>query len=319
MFSACGSADDFLEDIETIDSILVNPPFTSDSTGNNPSDTIVVDSNTTTLPKDSTYTPQDSAMVDDTLIIADSPEIEYKYIFSIKSKSNKSFQGIAIYGDELFNFHDSNNIIDVYNMKTHQSIASIEVKAEPTVHCNTVSFSSEFYEKEDKYPLIYVQQGGNYNRVNVYRIVCQDSIYSAQKIQTISFTPCTHSLTAIDTDNKKMYIIYMNNGRYIAMADIPNTSPEEMTFHLNKAQKTYAISIPKVVQDTAFDNNCLYFVCGYSKQGELWRIDMTTKTAKVIDLTKYDMTAEPEGLEIYEGNVIVSFQNKSVFQIKINN
>ena len=305
--------------IDVVDSIFVNSPFTSDSTSNNPSDTIVIGNNTT-LTRDSTYPTQDSTIVDDTLIIADSPEIEYKKLFSIKSKSYKSMQGLAIYGNELFNFHDSNNFIDVYNMKTYQPIASIELRAESAVHCNTVSFSSEFYQMGDKYPLIYVQHNGNYNKVNVYRIILQDTVYSAQKIQTISFSPCSHSLTAIDRENKKMYIFYLNNNeRFIALSDIPKTSPQKFSFNLSKVQKTYAISIPKVVQDTAFDKDCLYLICGYNKQGELWRIDMKSKTARIIDLTKYGMTSEPEGLDIYEGNVIVSFQDKSVYQIRINN
>ena len=92
----------------------------------------------------------------------------------------------------------------------------------------------------------------------------------------------------------------------------------EVVLNLIKAEKTYAIKIPKVVQDTAFGSGSLYFVCGYSKEGELWKIDMKTKTAKVIDLTKYGLNGEPEGLEEYEGNIIMSFSNRSVYKIKIN-
>ena len=321
LMSACGSADDFFEELENagvIDSILVNPSSPVDSTGRHPSDTIRVPNDSTIMPKDSTSNDEDSMKVDDSLTVAHQSEIEFTRLFTIKSKSTRSTQGFAIYGDELFNFHDANDVIDVYNMKTCKVVASIDLEPESNVHCNTVSFSNKFYSNDDKYPLIYVQQGGLENKVNVYRIQYVDSSYSAQKIQMISLSPCTHSLTAIDRDNNKLYIIYSYSGRYIGYSDIPDFSSSEVVLNLIKAEKTYAIKIPKVVQDTAFGSGSHYFVCGYSKEGELWKIDMKTKTAKVIDLTKYGLNGEPEGLEEYEGNIIMSFSNRSVYKIKIN-
>lgn len=321
MISACGSADDFIEDLNEnipVDTILVNPPSPTDSTSINPNDTITTKGDTIISPNDSTIISQDTTIIDDTLTTSRTIEIEYKRLFTINSKSTMSCQGLAIYGDDLFNFHDSNNVIDIYSLKTYKQIASIELEPESTAHCNTVSFGTEFYSDEDKYPLLYAQQGGLLNKTNVYRIVNKDSIYSAQKIQTISLTPCYHSLTAIDRDNKQLYVIYANNGkRYISKMDIPDYFNSLVTIDLRKAQKTYAISIPKVVQDTAFDDNILYFVCGKSNEGELWIINLNTKVANIIDLTKYKMYDEPEGLEVYDGKVFISFLNKSIYQITI--
>ena len=321
MVSACGSADEFLEDLDEdipVDTILVNPPSPTDSTSINPNDTITTKGDTIISPNDSTIISQDTTIIDDTLTTSRTFEIKYKWLFNLNSKSTKSCQGFAIYGNDLLNFHDTNNVIDIYSLKTYKQIASIELEPESAAHCNTVSFGTEFYSDEDKYPLLYAQQNGLLNKINVYRIIYKDSIYSAQKIQTISLTPCYHSLTAIDRVNKQLYVIYANNGkRYISQIAIPNYSNSLTSVDLRKAQKTHAISIPKVVQDTAFDNGKLYFICGKSKEGELWIIDMHTKIANIIDLTKYKMYDEPEGLEVYKGNVLISFLNKSIYQITI--
>ena len=138
-----------------------------------------------------------------------------------------------------------------------------------------------------------------------------------QKIQTVSFTPCSHTLTAIDTEKKLLYVIYANHGRYITFTSLPDYSTETTIVNLSKTNKTYALTIPKVVQDTAFDNDCLYFLCGVTGQGELWIIDLQKKNARVISLTKYGLNAEPEGLEVYQNDLIVSFINKAIYRISI--
>ena len=313
LMSACGSGDSFLEELENagvVDSIRVNPYTPIDSAGKQSSDTIRISN-------DSISNDKDSTKVNDSLSVTSHSEIEFTRLFTIKSRSTKSTQGLAIYGDELFNFHDTNDVIDVYNMKTCKAIASIKLEPGPNVHCNTISFSNKFYSNEDKYPLIYAQQAGEQNKVNVYRIICKDSILKAEMVQMISFTPCTHSLTAIDKEKEQLCIIYSNKGRYISLTSIPNFTGGDTTIDLRRTEKTYTIHIPKVVQDTAFDNNCLYFICGYRNEGELWKINLQTKTAQIIDLTKYGLTAEPEGLDVYNGSIIVSFFNNTVYSLRL--
>jgi len=316
---ACGSANgivDEIENIEIVDTTRISHSAT-DSIGTHPCDTIKSNNDSIESPKDGTSNDNSTSKTGDSIIISNSKEIEYQKLFTIKSSSGKATQGLAIYKDELFNFHDSNDVVDIYSISTGKQIASIKIEPEKDVHCNTVSFSSIFYEKGDKYPLIYVQQGGNYNKANVYRIIYKDSIYSMQKIQTVSFTPCSHTLTAIDTEKKLLYVIYANHGRYITFTSLPDYSTETTIVNLSKTNKTYALTIPKVVQDTAFDNDCLYFLCGVTGQGELWIIDLQKKNARVISLTKYGLNAEPEGLEVYQNDLIVSFINKAIYRISI--
>ena len=46
-------------------------------------------------------------------------------------------------------------------------------------------------------------------------------------------------------------------------------------------------------------------------------IDMDNKKARVIDLPKYNLFAEPEGIDIYNRSIIVSFPNKPLYCINI--
>lgn len=321
MISACGSADNFLEDItegEFVDSIIVNPPKPSDSTDVKPSDTIIVINDSTAVPKDSTSGGNDS-IPSDSLHVKDKPEIEYTKLFMLTSTSKNSTQGFAIYGNMLFNCHHSNDVIDVFNLETQEKVTSINLKPETIVHCNNVNFGSEFYDEDDKYPLLYIQQRGYACKLNAYRIVCNgDSIIGAEKVQTISFEECEWCSNAIDITNSLLYGIYRYKQRnYISAFKLPSAKKGDLSIHPTSALKSYYLPAMAVLQDTAFKGNFLYWVNGHNQEGQLWRIDITDKTARMIDLTKYGLNEEPEGIDIYNNNIIVSFLNTSLYNIKI--
>lgn len=321
MISACGSADDFLEDLEegeAIDSIIVNPPTPSDTTNTQPSDTIIVINDSTAVPKDSTSGNNDS-IPSDSLQVKDRPEIEYTKLFRLTSTSKNSSQGFAIYGNMLFHCHHSNDVIDIFNLETQEKVASIYLEPETIVHCNNVNFGSEFYHKDDKYPLLYVQHRGYACKLNVYRILCNgDSIVGADKVQTISFDSLSWCINTIDIGNNLLYAIYGYNGtHYISSFRLPSVKEGDVTINPRSAYKTYYSPYTKIGQDTAFDNGYLYVICGYSKEGELWRIDIANKTARMIDFTKYGLNGEPEGIDIYNGDIMVSFLNAPLYRIKI--
>lgn len=320
MISACGSADDFLEEMPeggAVDSIIVDPPNHSDSTSTPPSDTIIVINDSTAVPKDSTSGNNDS-IPSDSLLVKDKPEIEYTKLFMLTSTSKNSTQGFAIYGNMLFNCHHSNDVIDIFNLETQKKVASINLEPETIVHCNNVNFGSEFYDKNDKYPLLYVQQRGYACKLNVYRILCNgDSIVGAEKVQEIAFESCSFCINTIDTDNSILYAIYGYKGKnYISSFRLPSVKEGNVTIHPRTAYKTYYSPYKKVGQDTAFEGNYLYIVCGYSSEGELWRIDLKNKVAKYIDFTKYGRHAEPEGIDVVNNDVYVTFNNGALFKIQ---
>lgn len=313
LMSACGSADNFIDDqeeVEVIDSILVIPASPNDSTIKT-ADTITIGNDTIVHPKDTTSA--------DSLLINGKPEIEYNKLFRLTSTSRNYTQGIAIYDNYLFNCHHSNDVIDVFDLESQKAIAYITLEPNNIIHCNNVNFGSEFYSKEDKFPILYIQQRGYACKLNAYRIICErDSFITAEKIQTISFESCSSCINTIDVKKNLLYAIYEYNGKkYISSFRMPSVKEGDVSINIHSAQKTYYSPYTKVGQDTAFNDNYLYVLCGNKNEGELWRIDISNKIAKMIDLTKYGMIAEPEGVDIYKDNIIVSFLNSPLHKIKI--
>lgn len=314
--SACGENDDYFDEevINTpVDTIIVVPTNPNDTTKATPSDSIIV------TPSDTTKTSDNTVSVDDSLKMSQSVEIEYKKIFTINSLSTQSIQGLAIYDDYLFNCHHSNNVIDVYDLKTYQKVASISLDPVTIIHANNVNFSSQFYDSNDKFPLLYIQHRGYANKVNVYRIIVdKENNFTAQLIQTLSFSPCDWSITTIDSDKNILYVLFgQGKGDMVSTFSCPSYADGDIIINVNKGINTYSLPMSKVTQDTAFKGKYLYFVRGTSNQGELWRVDMENKTAICIDLTKYNLKSEPEGIDVYNSELIVSFINKSVYKIKI--
>ena len=98
LMSACGSADDFVEELErseAIDSIFVMPP--PDTTNTNPTDTFkIVKNDTIIVGNDTIINPKDS-IIADSLQSAYQPEITYSKLFTLSSTSRNTTQGFAIY------------------------------------------------------------------------------------------------------------------------------------------------------------------------------------------------------------------------------
>ncbi len=322
LLSACGSADNFIEELENtspIDSIFVIPHHPNDSSNVIPADTIIAGNDTTIASKDS-LSNTSKPIANDTLSINSHPEIESIKLFQIKSESKNTNQGLAIYGNILFNCHHSNDYIDVYNLESKEKIASIQLEPEDIVHSNNVNFGSEFYSEDDKFPLLYIQQRGYASKLNVYRIICErDSLFSAEKIQTISFESCSWCINTIDNTRNLLYSFYGYKGKnYLSCFRMPSYREGDITIHPQSAIKTFISPYKKVGQDTAFDNIYLYILCGYSNEGELWRIDIDNKTAKVIDLVSNGLKKEPEGIDFFNGIIIMSFNDNNLYKIKIH-
>ena len=284
-------------------------------------DKLAVDSIRINLQTNPSSVIDDEIFYNSSIGIDDSPNsnslinLELTKLFRIQSLSNNSTQGFAIYGNELFNCHHSNDYIDVYNLDSKDKTASIKLDPESIVHCNNVFFGSEFYNTGDRYPLLYIQQRGYVNMLNVYRIINdKENSLSARKVQVISFEPCSFSICAIDTVKNILYVIFGNNGkRYIGGLRLPSYKEGDLKINLRSAIKTYLFPFKKVGQDTAFHNNNLYLLCGSSGEAELWKINMDKGMAKVLDLASIGFLSEPEGIDIYDDNVLISFANRNVY------
>lgn len=246
-------------------------------------------------------------------------EVIVTKLFRLSSISQYYAQGFAIYDKYLFNCHHSNDIIDVFDLETQKLIAYLPLEPDMIIHCNNVNFGSEFYSEDDEFPILYIQQRGYACKLNAYRIICSgDSIITAEKVQTIYFASCKSCINAIDTKNNLLYAIYEYKGkRYTSSFKLPSVHDGDMSIHPKAACKSFYTPYTKESQDTAFDDRFLYVLCGYNNEGELWIIDIDNKKARVISLPKYNLFAEPEGIDIYNGSIIVSFPNNPLYGITI--
>lgn len=98
-------------------------------------------------------------------------------------------QGSAIYGDYLFNGHQNNGQITIYNLSTSALAQTIIVpdSAVSGRHMNSLCFGHLKYSSSDEYPLLY--GGGNLgeltNIIDIYRVVRSDNTFSITRVGSI--------------------------------------------------------------------------------------------------------------------------------------
>ena len=241
-------------------------------------------------------------------------------LFKLTCTSRNDPQGIAIFDKYLFHCHHSNDILEIFDLESEKGIATFSFEPDNLLHCNNVCFGSEYFSANDKFPLLYIQYRGAVCKLNAYRIICDgDNIIKVEKVQSIHFESCKSCINTIDVKNKLLYAIYSYEGKQlISSFKMPSVMEGDVSVHPRSALKTYYCPYKKVGQDTSFKDNYLYILCGYNNEGELWRIDMANKVARTIDLTKYGIKAEPEGIDIYNGNIILFFPNIPLYKVTIH-
>lgn len=246
-------------------------------------------------------------------------KVTIEKLFRFSSQSKTGLQGSAIFNNKMFQCHHSNNIIDVIDLEKKKVIYSIPLEPEELVHCNNVNFGPGFYDMTDTYPLLYIQQRGYENKLNAYRIISEgDSIFSAHFIQFILFYSCKSSVTAINRSKNLLHVFFPLNGHtHIATLEMPPFSDKNDIVDIKNATNILYLPLNKVIQDTACDDNYLYFLCGYGGEGELWQINMENFEAKIIHFPDFNISNEPEGIDCYDNEILVSFIGRNVYRIKI--
>lgn len=96
-------------------------------------------------------------------------------------------QGFAIFGDYLFQCHNTNNAIVVFKLSTGQTIQTISLTANSNNHANSATFGNQYYGSSDPFPCLYISSEGE-SKVYVYRITGTEGAFSASLIQTLSFS-----------------------------------------------------------------------------------------------------------------------------------
>ena len=220
-------------------------------------------------------------------------------------------QDWAVYGDSLYRFYDKFAYIDIINVNNLKKIKkqnSIYTRlADVAVHCNTVDFSSIFYNESDPLPLVYVSQRGDSCRTNVYRITKNGSQYGVQLIQTIHFKDAKMTTTNVDETGKYLWI-YSNGpyGRSYSKVKIPALTFKNVNISaVNGVEERVRITISGVGQGATIKGHYIYHLHGFKNQGTLAIVDLNTgKEIQKVDLVSLGFKGEPESAA-FRGNDLI--------------
>ena len=245
--------------------------------------------------------------------------IHIKKIFDLEQTTNKSVQSIAIYRDELFAFHDCNDVIDIYDLNQYSLKQSLSLVPKNTTHCNVATFRHYFNNSESRYPLLYLTERGILHRLLVFRFEETDGGLTAKNLQTINIGTDTTALAYVDPDSDKLYLHYYLKGqptiRFLSKFDVPNVEDSIYTIPFAEAQETVLMK-RSAMQDATIYRGVLFMLQGYANTGQLHFYNLKEHIDFLLmNLPEFGLTSEPEGIAVYDNSLIVSFYDRSVYKL----
>lgn len=246
------------------------------------------------------------------------------------NSSSSSNQGAACYGKYLFQCHNTNDVIDVFNLDTKTKIQTITLAKDTKHHCNNANFGAEFAAVTDEFPLLYIsQEHVNRHRCLVYRITGSEGSWGASLVQTITFpTPSDDFLwypnSLIDTQNKKLIVAGLGNNpwspnkdnilRYKVFA-LPLLAEGNVTLDIANIVDSIEVKYYSTCQGGFVFNNKIYEVFGMNNTAQLNVIDLDThKVISEVDITGDGIIDEPESCFIYNNKICVNFVDGKIYQ-----
>ncbi len=254
-------------------------------------------------------------------------------------------QGGAIYNDMLVCLNATDQTMGVepngfiYDVRTGVKLCDMTFtstlmgKKYTMPHANQVSFSTEFYDEESDFPLLYVSQvnGGSGKQdlrgergVLVYNLMkLSENHYEPQMVQAI-MPDVTDSLLMsklgeytlnyiVNTDKNQLVVIgYPNDSWYdlsgaqpIVIFNIPSLSEGvEIVLNHNDIEESYTLPIPVGPQQSFYYKNKIYSAGGDRGQASIRVIDLQSQSVVFFaDLTG-KTKGEPQFLGLWEGKML---------------
>ena len=151
-----------------------------------------------------------------------------------KTLNNPTSQSMAIYGDYVILFSNSDNKAYLYRISTASKLAEFNIPNggyyQP--HCNTAVVGVEFASEYSIMPAIYISQWdtGHERACFVLDVSLNNNVYSLELIQKINFSSVSSSIIGsgecdfvVDRDSQKLYAIAYQ---------VSNSSPEANTINM---------------------------------------------------------------------------------------
>ena len=255
-----------------------------------------------------------------------------KIFYETHSREQKyNIQGASIANGKLFQLHDGNKPIVVYDMRKGDFLTEINVEPIKTWHNNTACFSNIYYEQGDSYPLLYVSEENiNEHKAVIYRIKeTKEGAISAEIIQTLIFPePIEMGLyypnIAVDTDAGFLYLTGFSweswnkgergNAVQILRFRLPSFKEGPVIkFCTKDILKRYCSDFKVATQGAAVRGGKLYQVFGGPGNSCLVCTDLSTGI-EVFRSELNGIPGEPEGLGFHNDRIIVTCNEGEVYR-----
>lgn len=243
-----------------------------------------------------------------------------------------SVQDSCIYNNYIFSF-DSTGKFKVYNTKTKETISDCELGEYATIkpHCNAVCFGNEFYDVNDKFPLLYVNAYNNTDLPKgtcyVHRVVETEIGFTTSLVQTISIGFTTDEIWTIsgderpygnfivDTDNNYLYVFTLRGDKTrFFKFNLPTLSDgSSVVLSTDDIIEYFDVPFMPFIQGALYFNNKIYSLNG--NNGTI----QGSSALNVIDLYKKEivtnvnlslMTSEPEAIVIIDNQLYIAGVNQ---------
>jgi hypothetical protein len=111
-----------------------------------------------------------------------------------------------VFGDYLFQFHNTLASVCVFDLSTGQNVQKITNTAIANCHANGGGFSSQFYDVSDNFPLLYISSMDEC-KVYVFRVTGAVGSLAMTLVQTITISSLYYLTdVAVDNDNASLVI-----------------------------------------------------------------------------------------------------------------
>lgn len=261
------------------------------------------------------------------------------HLLKLQGTDKEAYQGIDIWGDYIFSCQNSGwlTVYKIDGEKITRECKPFKLASYDKVnHANVATFGRTFYDKDDRFPLLYVSQC-NRNPINgrkdvLYVERVANDLKSSEQVQTIYFKDTDHLFGyalqwVIDPDNNYLYG-YGNtvdntnalNRHRIVKFRIPKlnestdglvTLTKDDLLENYLIEDTYQTHFNPIGQGLFIKNGQLFMPTGFGKEKQpsiLYVWNLNTRTMQnVIDLTKATF-GELEDCAYYKDDLYIQAQ-----------
>lgn len=215
-------------------------------------------------------------------------------------KVKGSTQGMAIWKNYAFVFHDGGQCV-VFNLKKRSYVSTFLLTGNQS-HCNNASFGVEKYDKDSKFPLVYISECSCEHRCYVTDI----SLTGSRVVQTIYYTGKGYTSSFdwfVDRKNGFIYTYGISNkDKKIMKFRLPKLSDSDKNGEVRLTQadvlEEFNFQGVNIYQGSRIKGRYTYLADGYAPHDRLLHVLDMKERHIVASLNVNNLEYEPEGVDI---------------------